>query len=176
MRKHYACKLSVNFKCAQQLHTTIKSTVVSVCISLVVLMLHNISYYNKTFCMKKLQNLYQGDTNTTKCYIIHTCPVHQFTSIQTQKRGDPEPVFLMSIPVNLWFHTCVPHTTAATQLICQPYKDIVPSNTQAYLGGKLSVLGGDSVSYCEKKCSYEHVSHSEWLAGRGSLNLQTYIC
>ena len=29
-------------------------------------------------------------------------------------------------------------------------------------GGKFSILQGDSISQCQKKCSYGHVSNSEW--------------
>jgi hypothetical protein len=30
-------------------------------------------------------------------------------------------------------------------------------------GGKVSILGGDSVGHCERKRSFEHVSNCEWL-------------
>jgi len=36
-------------------------------------------------------------------------------------------------------------------------------------GGKVKILGGDSISHCEKEV---HVSNSEWLLSYRSLNLQ----
>jgi hypothetical protein len=40
-------------------------------------------------------------------------------------------------------------------------------------GGKVNILGGDSIGHCEEKSSYEHVYISEWLPREGCLNLQT---
>ena len=77
------------------------------------------------------------DINTTKHYIIRKLSVYQFTSLQTQKTSNRDPVLLMSIPVHLCFHACLPHTTAAIQLICKLYKDIGNSNTQDDSQGKL---------------------------------------
>jgi hypothetical protein len=36
-------------------------------------------------------------------------------------------------------------------------------NIQDDSKGKVNILGGDSVSHCEKKSLYEHVSNSDWL-------------
>jgi hypothetical protein len=38
-------------------------------------------------------------------------------------------------------------------------------------GGKIATLGGDSISRCEKRSSYKHVSNSEWLPRWSCLNL-----
>jgi len=38
--------------------------------------------------------------------------------------------------------------------------------------GKITILGGDSISHCEEKISYKHVSNSEWLLRYSCLNLQ----
>jgi hypothetical protein len=38
-------------------------------------------------------------------------------------------------------------------------------------GGKVIILGGDSIGHCEKNSSYEHVSNSEWLPRQSCLNL-----
>lgn len=36
--------------------------------------------------------------------------------------------------------------------------------TQGSSGGKVNILGGNSIGHCEKKkSSFEHVSTSEWL-------------
>jgi hypothetical protein len=35
--------------------------------------------------------------------------------------------------------------------------------TQADSGGKVNIFEDYSISHCEKKSSYEHVSNSEWL-------------
>jgi hypothetical protein len=40
-------------------------------------------------------------------------------------------------------------------------------------GGKLNILGGDSIGHCEKHSSYEHVSDSKWLPRHSCLNLET---
>jgi hypothetical protein len=36
-------------------------------------------------------------------------------------------------------------------------------------GGKVQILGGDSIGHCDKKV---HMSNSEWLLSYSSLNLQ----
>jgi hypothetical protein len=38
-------------------------------------------------------------------------------------------------------------------------------------GGKVIVLGGDSIGHCLKKSSNEHVANSEWLLRYNCLNL-----
>jgi len=38
-------------------------------------------------------------------------------------------------------------------------------------GGKVIILGGDSISHCEKEVDYEHVSNSEWLPRQICLDL-----
>jgi hypothetical protein len=40
-------------------------------------------------------------------------------------------------------------------------------------GGKFIILGGDSISHCEKESSCEHVFNCEWLPKYSCLNLQT---
>ena len=44
--------------------------------------------------------------------------------------------------------------------------------TQSNSERKVSILGGDSISHCEKKSSYEHVSDGRWLTRESCLNLQ----
>jgi hypothetical protein len=44
---------------------------------------------------------------------------------------------------------------------------------QGDIGGKVNILGDDTIGHCEKKSSYEHVSNSEWLRRYSCLNLQT---
>jgi hypothetical protein len=43
------------------------------------------------------------------------------------------------------------------------HENIFLSCIQGDSGGKIQVLGGDSIGHCEKKSSYEHVSNCEWL-------------
>jgi hypothetical protein len=38
-----------------------------------------------------------------------------------------------------------------------------PWNIQSDSGGKVNILGAVSISHCEKRSTYEHVSNSEWL-------------
>jgi hypothetical protein len=40
-------------------------------------------------------------------------------------------------------------------------------------GGKVNILGGDSIGHCEVKSSFEHACNSEWLPTEGCLNVQT---
>jgi hypothetical protein len=44
---------------------------------------------------------------------------------------------------------------------------------QGDLGGKINILGADSIGHREKLSSYEHVSHSKRLPRYSSLNRQT---
>ena len=39
-------------------------------------------------------------------------------------------------------------------------------------GGRVSILGGDSIGHYEKRISYVHVSNSEWLVRYSCWNLQ----
>jgi hypothetical protein len=39
-------------------------------------------------------------------------------------------------------------------------------------GGKVHMLGGDSIDHCENKSFYEHVSNFEWSPGNRFLMLQ----
>ena len=46
------------------------------------------------------------------------------------------------------------------------------SSIQDDSGGKVNILGGDSIGHCEKKSSCENISNSEWL--QSCLNLQKH--
>jgi hypothetical protein len=41
--------------------------------------------------------------------------------------------------------------------------NLLSTHIQGDSGGKVSVLGGDSIGYCEKESSYERVYNYEWL-------------
>ena len=43
-------------------------------------------------------------------------------------------------------------------------------NIHIHSGGKVNILGSNSISYCEKKCSHKHVSNSIWLPIHNSFN------
>ena len=112
---------------------------VSADIALVALVVHNyipplitLGNFVRTRCRTRIrvvqtsaQIIIQTDEHN-KIYIIHTYPVYQCTSYGGGKRGggNPDPV-LMYIPIILCFHTCLPQTTAPTELICTPYTDVV---------------------------------------------------
>ena len=54
-------------------------------------------------------------------------------------------------------------------------------NVQGDSGGKVNILGGDSIGRCDERSSYEHVYISEWLHRYSCLNLLTqlsliYVC
>jgi hypothetical protein len=45
-------------------------------------------------------------------------------------------------------------------------------NIQSDSGGKVNILGGDSIGRCEKNVHYQQVSNSELLPRQSCLNLQ----
>jgi hypothetical protein len=50
-----------------------------------------------------------------------------------------------------------------TSMIYSEFEYVTTNVIQGDSGGKVNILGGNSIGHCEKKSSYEHVPNSEWL-------------
>jgi hypothetical protein len=57
-------------------------------------------------------------------------------------------------------------------MIYSKFEYVITKIMQGDSGGKVSILGGESIGPCEEKSSYEHVSNSKSLPRRSCLRLQ----